>query len=230
MPRWTSEVATSSALSVLSSLAIAALCGIGKDPILARSTRFSRQCLHAHALASFICWGGGAVGSCLLTNLHLRLRVSGWLAGWGCVYLSVCVSVYLQLRMCGRASQLGVGTSCSLNVSQLGPVSIYILCLLFFSCIYLFSSLFNNDIVRVHACIHQCVSYSIQNGCNLSRAQIRYFKHNDVADLERVLLAYEEEHTRLRCVELERGSYAWLPNRDQVYPIGFSDEEHTRCI
>ena len=44
----------------------------------------------------------------------------------------------------------------------------------------------------------QGVSYAIQNGCNLSRAQVRYFRHNDVADLERVLKAYDSERRRAK--------------------------------
>lgn len=31
------------------------------------------------------------------------------------------------------------------------------------------------------------VNYAIQNGCNLSRARVMHFKHNDLADLERML-------------------------------------------
>ena len=33
----------------------------------------------------------------------------------------------------------------------------------------------------------QNANYAIQNGCNLARARVLRFKHNDVADLERVL-------------------------------------------
>lgn len=33
----------------------------------------------------------------------------------------------------------------------------------------------------------QAANFGIQNGAMLSRAQVRYFKHNDVDDLERVL-------------------------------------------
>ncbi|KAK9840652.1 hypothetical protein WJX81_007034 [Elliptochloris bilobata] len=42
------------------------------------------------------------------------------------------------------------------------------------------------------------VSYPIQNGCHLSRAKVRYFKHNDVADLERVLLEVAAQDRRVR--------------------------------
>ena len=33
----------------------------------------------------------------------------------------------------------------------------------------------------------QAANFGIQNGAMLSRAQIRFFKHNDMADLEEVL-------------------------------------------
>ncbi|BDA47055.1 Serine palmitoyltransferase 1 [Coccomyxa sp. Obi] len=42
------------------------------------------------------------------------------------------------------------------------------------------------------------VSYPIQNGCHLSRASIRRFRHNDMADLERVLQEVDAEYRRLR--------------------------------
>ena len=45
----------------------------------------------------------------------------------------------------------------------------------------------------------QGVSYPIQNGCHLSRASIRQFRHNDMADLERVLQEVDKEYRRLRC-------------------------------
>lgn len=44
----------------------------------------------------------------------------------------------------------------------------------------------------------QGVSYPIQNGCHLSRASIRRFAHNDMADLERVLKEIDAEYRRLR--------------------------------
>lgn len=33
----------------------------------------------------------------------------------------------------------------------------------------------------------QAACFAIQNGATLSRAQVKYFKHNDVGDLERIL-------------------------------------------
>lgn len=48
-------------------------------------------------------------------------------------------------------------------------------------------------------CPAQGVSYPIQNGCHLSRASIRRFRHNDMADLERVLQEVDKEYRRLRC-------------------------------
>jgi hypothetical protein len=44
----------------------------------------------------------------------------------------------------------------------------------------------------------QGVNFSIQAGCNLSRAQVVTFKHNDVADLERVLKRIGDQHRRQR--------------------------------
>lgn len=49
------------------------------------------------------------------------------------------------------------------------------------------------------SCPAQGVSYPIQNGCHLSRASIRRFRHNDMADLERVLQEVDKEYRRLRC-------------------------------
>lgn len=42
------------------------------------------------------------------------------------------------------------------------------------------------------------MSYPIQNGCALSRAAIKKFRHNDMADLERTLQAIDREHRRLK--------------------------------
>ncbi len=39
----------------------------------------------------------------------------------------------------------------------------------------------------------EAVNYSIQKGCNLSRAKVLYFKHNDMGDLERVLKGVVDE-------------------------------------
>ena len=50
----------------------------------------------------------------------------------------------------------------------------------------------------LHACA-QAVSYPTQNGCHLSRAKVRTFAHNDVADLKRVLDAVAAEDRRVRC-------------------------------
>lgn len=42
----------------------------------------------------------------------------------------------------------------------------------------------------------QAVNYGAQNGCTLSRAKVHYFKHNDVADLERILAQVDAEERR----------------------------------
>ena len=34
----------------------------------------------------------------------------------------------------------------------------------------------------------QAACYAIQNGATLSRAQVKFFKHNDMVDLKRLLL------------------------------------------
>lgn len=39
----------------------------------------------------------------------------------------------------------------------------------------------------------EAVHYPLQNGCNLSRARIEMFKHNDMDDLERVLKKIKSE-------------------------------------
>lgn len=49
-----------------------------------------------------------------------------------------------------------------------------------------------------HLARAQAVSFPTQNGCHLSRAQIRTFKHNDMADLKRVLDAVTAEDRRIR--------------------------------
>lgn len=42
------------------------------------------------------------------------------------------------------------------------------------------------------------MNYGIQNGAHLSRARVLYFKHNDAADLERVLRQVAAEDRRSR--------------------------------
>ena len=44
------------------------------------------------------------------------------------------------------------------------------------------------------------MNFGIQNGCNLSRARILRFRHNDVADLQRVLEGVAAEDRRSKCV------------------------------
>lgn len=45
----------------------------------------------------------------------------------------------------------------------------------------------------------QKVNYAIQNGGKLSRASIKYFKHNDMDDLEAVLRRVEADHKKAKC-------------------------------
>lgn len=45
------------------------------------------------------------------------------------------------------------------------------------------------------ACMQAC-TFPVQNGVMLSRARALYFKHNDVADLERVLRKVADEDRR----------------------------------
>lgn len=42
----------------------------------------------------------------------------------------------------------------------------------------------------------QAACYAIQNGATLSRAQVRFFKHNDMADLERLLQEQADKDRR----------------------------------
>lgn len=44
------------------------------------------------------------------------------------------------------------------------------------------------------------MSYATQKGCNLSRAKVLYFKHNDMHDLERVLQGVLADDQKHRCV------------------------------
>ncbi|KAK9807535.1 hypothetical protein WJX72_001902 [[Myrmecia] bisecta] len=71
------------------------------------------------------------------------------------------------------------------------------------------------------------VSYPIQNGCHLSRAEIRYFKHNDMADLERVLQAVAQHdlhskkplNRRFIVVEGIYNQYGDLAPLDVIYEL-----------
>ncbi len=51
----------------------------------------------------------------------------------------------------------------------------------------------------------QNANYAIQNGCNLARARVLRFKHNDVADLERVLERVAAEDLKSKCAGLQLG-------------------------
>ena len=59
--------------------------------------------------------------------------------------------------------------------------------------------------------VMQYVNYAIQNGCGLSRARILRFKHNDVADLERVLEQVAVEDAKKKCAPCCGGGvqHAW---------------------
>lgn len=46
------------------------------------------------------------------------------------------------------------------------------------------------------------VSYPIQQGAKLSRARLRWFRHNDVAHLEEVLAQVEREEAAARCARV----------------------------
>ena len=52
--------------------------------------------------------------------------------------------------------------------------------------------------VQFDDCHAQGVSWAIQNGCILSRARIRPFKHNDMNDLRKVLQQEAADHKRQR--------------------------------
>ena len=63
--------------------------------------------------------------------------------------------------------------------------------------------------------------YAIRNGCSLSRARVLYFKHNDVADLERILKQIAQEDRKQsrplnRRFVLVEGVYA---NTGEVAPL-----------
>lgn len=49
---------------------------------------------------------------------------------------------------------------------------------------------FANDVIVCD----EAVNFSLQNGCNLSRARIELFKHNDMEDLEKFLKKVEVEN------------------------------------
>lgn len=50
----------------------------------------------------------------------------------------------------------------------------------------------------------QGVNYAIQNGAHLSRAKVLFFKHNDLADLERLLAAQDAADRRSRWARRQR--------------------------
>ena len=45
----------------------------------------------------------------------------------------------------------------------------------------------------------QNANYAVQNGCTLTRARVLRFKHNDMADLERVLAGVAKEDLKSKC-------------------------------
>jgi 7-keto-8-aminopelargonate synthetase-like enzyme len=44
----------------------------------------------------------------------------------------------------------------------------------------------------------QFCAYPIQQGCTLSRSSVHLFKHNDMHDLERIMISVEEEAKKER--------------------------------
>ena len=49
----------------------------------------------------------------------------------------------------------------------------------------------------------QAVSFPVQNGVLLSRARVLFFKHNDTADLEKVLQKVAAEDVRNKCAAVK---------------------------
>lgn len=67
----------------------------------------------------------------------------------------------------------------------------------------------------------QAVNYSIQTGCSLSRARLLTFKHNDLADLQRVLEKVAAEDKRSRCAECG-GGWADVDKAGTYHELGNS--------
>lgn len=67
----------------------------------------------------------------------------------------------------------------------------------------------------------QYCSYPVQAGATVSRAKVYKFKHNDVADLERVIQKAEEEERKKRWVALRQ----WM----RGYRSHGSNEACGRC-
>jgi serine palmitoyltransferase len=44
----------------------------------------------------------------------------------------------------------------------------------------------------------KAVNFAIQKGLQISRSTVRWFEHNDMEDLERVLEEIQQDHLRLR--------------------------------
>eukprot|EP00983_Pelagomonas_calceolata_P104344 1159014-Pelagomonas_calceolata.AAC.7 len=57
------------------------------------------------------------------------------------------------------------------------------------------ATLFTACMCCVHpaSCCLQCCGYPIQQGATLSRAAVHVCKHNDMADMERIMIMVEEE-------------------------------------
>lgn len=51
--------------------------------------------------------------------------------------------------------------------------------------------------------VDEYVSYPIQNGCNLSRAKIWKFKHNDMEDLEKILKEIDIRNKKLKLIKFK---------------------------
>jgi serine palmitoyltransferase len=46
------------------------------------------------------------------------------------------------------------------------------------------------------------VNFAIQKGIQISRSNVKYFKHNDMADLERVLQQVKAEDAKVKLEEI----------------------------
>lgn len=48
----------------------------------------------------------------------------------------------------------------------------------------------------------ECVNFAIQRGLTLSKSRVYFYKHNDLKDLELILIKINEEHKKVICFHI----------------------------
>lgn len=52
----------------------------------------------------------------------------------------------------------------------------------------------------------ECVNFALQRGLAVSRATVHYFRHNDMVDLERILVKVDADHKKVPTGHFSRAS------------------------